>query len=179
MLISSDESPLAFPSDSQPWTARVDALYIDDFNDTSSVAGRLQLDTASRFGIDTEWNYRHEDLPNGEHDDLWTGDFNVVYRFAQSEHWQFRSGLGFNWLSDESDSEFGWNLTYGFDAYPIKPIVFSTSVDLGRLGREGLQHVRTTIGIQLKRLQIYAGYDLYQVGSVEIDGFISGLQLSF
>jgi hypothetical protein len=69
--------------------------YGDDFDGIRHANGRLLMENASRIGIDTEFYYRDEEIPTG-HDELWTGDFNVTYRFAQNDHWQFRTGLGVN-----------------------------------------------------------------------------------
>ena len=41
--------------------------------------------TASRFEFDARFQYLGERLADGEQDQLWMGDFNVTYRFAQSE----------------------------------------------------------------------------------------------
>ncbi|MBM82299.1 MAG: hypothetical protein CMJ78_17165 [Planctomycetaceae bacterium] len=103
----------------------------------------------------------------------------MVFRFAQSETVQFRTGLGFNWLEDDGHTDAGFNFTYGVDIYPSRPWVFSTTLDLGALGHSGLVHSRTTVGFQWKRLEVFTGYDFFKVGSAEIDGLISGLQIWF
>ncbi|MGE0374361.1 MAG: hypothetical protein AB7Q45_03010, partial [Planctomycetaceae bacterium] len=102
---------LAFGFDNDDWTRPLAIRYASEYgNDLSGlerVGGRLQLDTASRFGLDTEWNSWREEIPGG-HDTLWTGDANLTFRFAQSEHAQFYTGLGVNWL-DGGESDVGFN----------------------------------------------------------------------
>jgi hypothetical protein len=84
--------------------------YGDDFDDIFHANGRVLMEHSSRFGFDTEFFYRNEDVQTG-HDELWTGDFNVTYRFAQSETWQFRAGPGMNWLVYNDESDEGINFT--------------------------------------------------------------------
>lgn len=166
------DSPLT--GESASWTAHLRGEYATDFGDQNRAGGSLLFEHSSRFGIDTSADYRYQDLPVG-HDDLWTGDFNIVYRFAQSEHVQVRSGLGFNWLSDEIDTDLGFNFTYGADFFPAKPWVISTVIDWGRLGDVSLFHGRATVGLVFDRFDIYTGYDYYDVGGTQLDGFVAGI----
>jgi hypothetical protein len=166
------DSPL--PENSSDWIARLRGEYSNDFDNLNRAGSSLLLEHSSRFGIDTSWDYRYQDLLVG-HDDLWTGDFNIVYRFAQSERVQFRSGLGFNWLSDEIDTDFGFNFTYGADFFPAEPWVVSAVIDWGRLGNASLFHGRVTVGVVLDRFEIYTGYDYYDVGGTPLEGFIAGV----
>ena len=95
--------------------------YATDFDDLQRIGGHLLLSTRTRFGLDTETSYFQEQLPGDRHDHLWLGDCNVVYRFAQSEHAQFRTGIGFNWMDDPADTDFGFNFTYGPTSSPPNP----------------------------------------------------------
>ena len=136
--------------------------YGDDFGGVSHANGRLIIDTAWRFGIDTEFFYRHED--GNPDDELWTGDFNLIWRFAQSEALQFRTGVGFNWLADRSDDDYGFNFTYGADLFPGDPWVLSGTLDWGRIGEATLFHGRTTIGVTQNGWGFFTGYDYFNVG---------------
>ena len=166
------ESPL--PANTSDWTAHLRGEYSNDFDKLNRAGSSLLLEHSSRFGIDTSWDYRYHD-PLVGHDDLWTGDFNIVYRFAQSERVQFRSGLGFNWLSDEIDTDIGFNFTYGADFFPAEPWVISAVIDWGRLGKASLFHGRVTVGLVLDRFEIYTGFDYYDVGGTQLNGFIAGV----
>jgi hypothetical protein len=163
--------------DHYSWLVRARAEYADDFNDLSRIGGQVLLDSASRWGLDTEFNYRREDLGPSLYDSLWTGDCNLVYRFAQSSRVQMRSGVGFNWLSDTAGSDFGFNFTYGADWFPHQPWIVSAEIDWGQLGSATLFHGRTTIGVHLRRLEVYTGYDYDDVGGTHIQGLISGLRI--
>ena len=161
------------------WAMRMDVEYGDSFNNTARIGGHALLQSRSRWCLDGAVDYRYENLALGNQDQLWTGDLNVVYRFAQSETVQFRTGLGFNWLSDRQDSNFGFNFTYAADWLPRPPWVTTAEIDLGSIGEATLIHGRFTAGIQLRQLEIYGGYDYYDVGHVDLSNFVSGIRFSY
>jgi len=161
------------------WALRARVDYTDDFDDLSRTGGHFLYETTSRFGLDTELNYRRETLGIGLRDGLWTGDTNLLVRFWQTPRVQQRIGFGVNWLSDDIDREFGWNLTYSGDWYTRRPWVISSELDYGRLGSAKLFHGRVTTGVQWDRVELFLGYDHYHVGTAQIDGLVSGLRLSF
>ncbi|MCO6458709.1 MAG: hypothetical protein J5I93_25665 [Pirellulaceae bacterium] len=163
----------------RPWNLRVRGDYMDDLSGLSSWGGHVLWETTPRWGLDAELRRRREDLPAGESDQLWTGDANVLFRFAQSPHWQLRAGVGINCLADEHKQDLGINFTYGGDWYPVRPLVFSAELDLGRLGRATYFHGRFTGGIQVQRYELFCGYDYYDVGTVQIQGLVSGLRITF
>ncbi len=150
-----------------------------DFDRISRIGTRILFDTKTRFGIDSEVNRWSESLGDGQDDDLWTGDANLVFRFAQSLRVQMRTGLGMNWLADETGSDLGFNFTYGGDFFPKKPWVISAEVDLGTLGDETLTHARLTTGWQWRGAEVFIGYDYYEVDQTELNGFLSGIRLWF
>jgi hypothetical protein len=161
------------------WMGRMRAEYADDFGGMSHWGGQLLLDTCLRLGIDTEANFRQEEVSVSDRDELWTGDLNFVYRFAQSERFQMRSGLGFNWLDDEAQADFGFNFTYGVDVFPIRPLSLSAVIDWGTVGHAGLFHARATIGLLFGRWETYFGYDYYDVGDAQINGLLGGFGMCF
>jgi hypothetical protein len=162
----------------KPWQTSV-SLEAGDVSDTlDRFAGRLEVGTTCRLDLDSEWNYFTEQTSFGP-DELHVGDVNLVVRFAQTEQIQFRSGLGVNWLADDAGADAGFNFTYGFDAFPARPWVFTAVVDWGTLGHAPLLHGRATAGVQLHRCEIFAGYDYRSIGKADFDGPIAGLTVSF
>ncbi|HBO44142.1 MAG TPA: hypothetical protein DD670_09465 [Planctomycetaceae bacterium] len=161
------------------WAARLRSEYCADFGDLSRTGGHLLLSTTPRWGLDTEMNFFEERLGDRGRDDLWMGDFNVVYRFAQSERSEWRAGIGFNWLDDPIDTDFGFNFTYGFDFFPVKPFVLSTELDWGTLGSAEAFHFRTTVGVLIRRAEAYIGYEYRDVDRFHFDGLIAGVRLWF
>ena len=166
------------PIEADGLAARIRTEYGTDFDDLSRIGTRLIVDTGSRFGIDTEWNQWFEET-GGSRDTLATGDFNLVYRFAQHERIQFRSGLGFNWLADSGEGDFGFNFTYGVDVFPIEPVILSGTLDVGSLGDAAFVHVRSTAGVNWGPAELFAGYDYQRIGPVNLHGLVAGLQLWF
>ena len=158
---------------------RLSGEYAGNGDGLSQIGGQLLLSTAGRLGMDTQLHYFNEQFPDRGGDHLWLGDWNLVFRFAQSEHAEFRTGFGFNWLADSSDTNFGFNWTYGADFYPVKPWILSTSFDLGRLGDVGLFHGRATVGVIVNRFEVYTGYDYYDIGRVGISSLVGGVRLWF
>jgi hypothetical protein len=140
---------------------------------------QLALDTAPRFGFDIEFSDiagESPELPLGE---MQTGDFNILLRFAQGERIQFRTGGGFRWLSDERDTNYGFNFAYGFDIQMMRPIVVSFMADLGRVRDEPAYHVRLTVGAILWRTEAFAGIDYLSLEDREVAGPTAGLRVWF
>lgn len=153
--------------------------YADDFDSISRIGTRILIDTTSRFGIDSEVNNWRESLGAGQRDELWTGDANLIFRFAQSNRIQMRTGLGVNWIADDVGSDFGFNFTYQGDFMPRKPWIISAELDLGSIGDQTLFHGRVTTGLQWRRAEVFIGYDHYAVGQTALNGFLSGVRLWF
>lgn len=165
--------------ETRSFAARLTTEVGSNLGDTVSLGGRLQLDTSFRLCLDTEFFTRIEDRPTGQ-ETIDTGDVNVVFRFAQSERAEFYSGVGMNYLLDNvGGDEFGFNFTYGADFYPVKPIVLSSSFDLGRLGGATLFHGRATMGAVIHRVELYTGYDVYSIGGASLHSWITGLRFYF
>jgi hypothetical protein len=161
------------------WHIRARGEYAHDFDRLSRAGGHILFDTTSRFGFDTSFDYRQETSSSGPDDELWTGDFNFLYRFAQSEFVQMRTGIGGNWLSDEIGSDWGFNFTYGGDLMPLRPFILSTEIDWGRLGKAGLFHGRATVGVEYRHVELYTGFDYFDVGATQINGWIAGMRFWF
>ena len=151
----------------------------NDFDGLNRVGGRAVLETTSRIGILTSWNYYRENLCDGSTDNMVIGDFNVTYRFAQRECAMMRAGLGFRTRADHGAADFGFNFHYGADFFPVNPVVLSTSIDLGNLGSAGVVHLRGTAGLTRNGWEIFAGYDWLRIGDVNLQGPMVGLRLWF
>lgn len=169
-----------WPTRPRRWAARVRADYGDSLDDDiTRIGGHLLLSTSSRWGLDTEMSYLKETFSGGGEDHLWIGDCNVVYRFAQSERMQWRTGLGFNWLDDPVDTDFGFNFTLGADFYPKKPWILSGTLDWGTLGHAEFFKFRSTVGVILYGMETYAGIEYYDIGDTQISSLIGGVRVWF
>lgn len=160
------------------WSVRWLSEYASDFDGVRKYGGRLRFDTASRFGLDTEWGHRVEEIIRGQ-DSLWTGDANVVYRFAQGPRGAYYTGLGLNWSADRGQGDIGVNVTYGVDFFPVEPFVLSVSMDWGRLGNASLFHGRATVGAMLDRVELFTGFDYLNLEGAGLPSFVGGVQITF
>jgi hypothetical protein len=102
-----------------------------------------------------------------------------MYRFAQNENWQFRAGLGMNWLADRYGSDQGFNSTYTIDWFPEDPWMYSGSLDLGTLGDATLVHLRNTIGVTREGWGIFTGHDYFRIGHVSTSTWINGIEFRY
>lgn len=168
----------SYDGSTKGWQGTLQGFGMTETENIDRYGGRLVLESAARLGIDTETNYWREPGASGS-DQLWTGDANLVFRFAESEKLQFRAGLGVNWLADHAGAEAGFNFTYGLDWFPRRPWTMSTVFDLGKLGGGTLFHNRTTAGVMLGPVEAFAGYDYFQIGSANFHGPVAGLGLRF
>lgn len=158
--------------------ARVSADYGSNLDDVSWISGKLLISGPLRLGLDAQFTDYQERLGRWT-DNLWVGDCNLVYRFAQSNCVEFRAGVGFNWLADHCGDQYGVNVTYGWDVTAVKPFVWSTEFDLGTLGSAFLFHGRTTVGVVFRHVEAFVGGDLLSANSAHIGGLLAGVRLWF
>jgi hypothetical protein len=164
-------------SHAKSWSLRVRSEYAYDFADMQRIGGQVLWESASRFGVDATTDYRSEELGHEAHDELWMGDANLVFRFAQCEWLTMRTGLGLNWLSDDVSNDYGFNFTYAGDLFPVKPWILSSELDAGTLGDAWLLHLRTTAGFNFRHAEFFLGYDWTRVDQVDLGGWVSGVRL--
>jgi hypothetical protein len=151
----------------------------NDFRGLNRTGGTLVLDTWTRVGLRTSWNYFLERLPCGCWDDMLVGDVNLTFRFAQHECVSMYFGVGGRILTDAYTTKGGFNFTYGADVFPVRPVVVSALLDAGTLGSAGVFHARGTVGYCFERWEAFAGYDFLRIGSVNLQGPLVGLRLWF
>ena len=164
-------------TESYDWLVRLRTEYTQSFDDLSRTGVQLLWDTSSRWGIDSQFENLRESRDLQTDDDLYTGDVNLVFRFAQSPRVQMRTGVGINWLKDDQKTDFGFNFTYGGDFFAKKPLVVSTEIDWGLLGNANLFRARVTTGVTWHRFELYTGYEHLKIGSMELNGLVAGIRL--
>lgn len=172
-------NPLKLIGNPFRWGGRFRAEYGTNFDDLDLLRGNLIVNSGLPIGFDTEFNYRNDDVRAHRHQDFWTGDFNLVYRFGRIRYAEIRAGVGMNWLASSGTTDFGFNATYGVDFHLRGPWVVSTTFDYGTLGSESLLHMQFTGGIEFDRFELYLGYDFYEVGSQEWKAVIGGIGMWF
>jgi hypothetical protein len=73
----------------------------------------------------------------------------------------------------------GPNLTTSIDVFPVRPLVLSARMDLGRMGRYTLLRGGATAGVMLHRGEFYAGYQVERVDVHPLHGPTFGMRLWF
>ncbi len=167
------------PGCGQPWLGRVHFELGSDFDGIDRTGAGFLLEGEGGLGIDFDWDSYSEDLPGGGHDELHIGEFDVLYRIAETDHALVRVGLGAAWLGDRYDTDFGVNFTLKADLAPSEPIVLSGELDLGTLGDAQHVHASGTVGVMLNRCEVFGGYDYRRIGDVEIEGPMVGIRVWF
>jgi hypothetical protein len=153
--------------------------YADDFGDEVRLRGQLMTHITRQLGIDAEsiwYDAAHNDgLPRN----FWTGDANLVYRIGATKRFLMRFGGGTSYLLRDGDADFGYNLTYGLDFFITRPWLVSAELDWGAISGSKLLHWRVTAGAVWGSLEVYAGYDNYDLGPIDFDGPVAGAGLIF
>ena len=158
---------------------RIRLDYADNFMAQQKISTHFIFESRNRLGVDASFDYLRESVAMGQHEQLWIGDVNVVWRFAQMENAQMRVGLGMNWQRTALATENGINFTYGGDFYLSEPQVISADLDWGRLGSAGLFRIRTTYGRQIGRAKVYVGYEYLSIGDFKKNFLITGMSFDF
>ena len=156
------------------WTLRPEANYAESFSHFSRLDLGMQLEGVNRIGADTGLNYWHETDHAVADGDFWTGDANLLFRFAQGEWMEARVGVGGNWLSDRRSSECGFNFTYKADVFLIRPLILAGELDWGTLGDETLFHPRVTLGVHWHLAEVFLGCDYFDIGPTQVTSLIAG-----
>jgi hypothetical protein len=165
------------PIESSHLRIRLD--YADNFRAQQKISTHFIFESRNRWGVEGSFDYLRESVAAGQHEQLWVGDVNVVWRFAQMAKAQMRVGLGMNWQRAAAGTENGINFTYGGDFYLSEPQIISADLDWGRLGSTGLFRVRTTYGRQIGRAKVYVGHEYLSIGPFKKNFLITGMSFDF
>jgi hypothetical protein len=92
--------------------------------------------------------------------------------------WRLGKSLWYEPLPDKSDPLFFWDLLR-FDVYPERPLVFHFGATLEVLGRSFMLESQGTIGIELDRAELYAGYSTWVIGQTVLQGPLAGVRVTF
>lgn len=120
-----------------------------------SVGARVQF--PRRMELLGRITYRN-DLRARPHEQALGGTLNLAVRFAQSRSVDFRTGLGLRAFALH-EALYGVDFMYGMDVYGEHPIMAHLELHAGMLGHAGSAQARLTVGVQLWKLELYAGYD--------------------
>jgi len=120
-----------------------------------SIGARLSLPLRIELeGRMTMW----QDLAARPREQALGGTLLAGFRFAQARNVTFRTGAGVRVFSLH-ETLAGFDLLYGMDVFGQHPIMFHLDLHGGSLGGALAGEVRATLGVQLWKLELYAGYD--------------------
>jgi hypothetical protein len=165
--------------DTNWYSVRASGEVGSDFDGLTRVGLRLFLDTDSRFGLKTDWDYYSEKLECGCRDEFWIGDVTGTYRFVQNEWLIMHTGVGARFLLDHGHDRAGVNFLYGFDAFPSQPVHLFGSFEGGTLGNAGVLRLHGGAGVNYTHFELFAGYDYLNIGGAILQGPFVGLRLWF
>jgi hypothetical protein len=167
------------------WAARASVETGSDFSGLDRIGLRLFLDSDTRLGLKSDWDYFSERLACGCRDSLWLGDATVTYRLAEETgtdrlpELQIHLGAGVRWLFDGGETRAGLNLYSGFDLFPKRPVHVFGSLEAGTLGAAGLYRAHGGVGWHWSRAELFAGYDYLYIGGTRLQGPFAGVRLWF
>ena len=172
-------NPLVLLGNPTKWGGRFRSAYGTNFGRRRLLSGNLIIDSGLPFGFDTEFNRRTDPRPILADRRFWNGDFNVIYHLKQIQYISFRIGVGANWLYDGSRTDVGFNTTYGFDIRLKKPFYVTTTIDWGWLGSKRMLHWHISGGVEFGWIELFIGYDFFEVGNTERKNVIIGAGIWF
>ena len=167
---------VVFEPSFQNWGARVTGWYGGGVDGISQGTLGVLFQSPGGIGLDGSVRTVRE---QGFSDHLWLGDLNLVFEPVCSDLIRLRVGAGFNWLADSWGSDFGFNLTTGFDTQLSDRLILGGEVDLGNLGHSDFLHAQLSLGYQLENAEFVVGYDHTNIGSVDLNSPFVGLRFRF
>ncbi|HEX2732183.1 MAG TPA: hypothetical protein VHM70_11270 [Polyangiaceae bacterium] len=133
------------------------------------------VSTTMGLGLDTRWTYWVETQPN-ETDSLWLGDVNLRWEFLQTRFLQLALGAGPRALVDGAGSSWGANVTGALELYPVRPLVLRVEGDFGNLSRAVAYEGQASLGVELNRVELYAGASTLRIDGLNFDSLFAGVR---
>jgi len=109
-----------------------------------------------RLELDTDWSLYREPDKEGV-DSTWFGREHLSVRFAESPTLQFRSGFGPQHLRDALGWVHGFDVTWGLDAFPGRPVFAAFEASAGLLGKAFAAGLYGRIGLVQGPFEFSAG----------------------
>lgn len=161
----------------QPLQLQTAFWYGTDFDNLDSWNGQFQVDHQGVLGFEFQWAHLTEKLTGLPRDSLNLADFNLTWRLIEHEALILRCGGGLNLLADRFGTTADYNLTLSADFFPVRPVVTRFEFDYGELGAIHQTHLLTTVGLNLRHVEVLTGYEYRNLGGTEIDGPLLGMRL--
>jgi hypothetical protein len=111
-----------------------------------------------------------------------SGTFHVTLRHGQRQRVDFRTGLGVRMFAFDHVRA-GFDFLYAIDGYIAQNMVLRIELHVGNVGNQAVGQARGTLGVMIKRSELYAGWD--QTGlagpdsSSRLGGPVAGIRTWF
>lgn len=174
-LVGAHPGPGSKPTDHV--SAGLTLQYAYDLDAVHQPTLEARIDTSFRLGLQTAWTMLLEPLGTGVLDRLTIGSIDLSIRHVQHEHVEMHTGIGLRLMIDQGHVDRGFDFFYSADVFPVKPLVLSARVELGSLGNAFLVHGRGHVGVTFHGIEVFAGYEAWQIGRVVMHGPLAGIRL--
>lgn len=139
----------------------------------------LWLESTAPVGIQLRASHLLESLPDGSDDELFLTDGHLFFRVATLNSWQAHVGAGVRLLLDPRGGEPtpGFGGLVSVEGYPAAPLTVRGRIDAGNLGPALFLEGEANVGVMLKRLELFAGYNAMRISPVVFHGPLLGLRV--
>lgn len=142
--------------------------------------GRLgfELDTSARVGVAAHL-YLFGSPSSRDH--LLLGDVRLHVMIGNWRHLLLRTGAGFDVLRSTNPgfTALGGDWNISGDVFVVRPLVLSFDLAVGRIGHAVYVGGRATIGVAIRRFEVFAGYEHKMIGAPGIGGPLAGVRVWF
>lgn len=170
--------PRTYPTP-KDFAGRAGFQWGSDFDNLQWRGISFLLEHRCGLGIGLQWDSFAETQVGASADRLHLADLNLLYRLIEGERFQWRAGLGVDWIGDTAGTDAGINFTTQADLYPLAPWHLSGELDVGALGDAEALHAAVRAGVCLDRWELFGGYEHREIGGVRLGGPVFGLQVAF
>ena len=153
---------------------------------TQAVAARLGVETGfdghiirqgfdarvqfpMRLELGTDWSLYREPDRQGV-DSTWLGREHLTVRFAESPSLQFRSGFGPQHLRDALGWVHGFDVTWGLEAFPGRPVVVAFEASAGLLGKAFAAGLYGKVGVMQGPFEVSVGWHQRWIAEIPLGG---------
>lgn len=153
------------------------ANYFYESNAIQGIQAFSRVQFMPKVSFDFSYSHLQEEVFNEEPLYFDFLHLNISYHRLAFTRFDFWIGTGFTslWL-DENYT--GWNINIGTEIFIKKPFSLSTNWYIGGIEEVNFTEGSTDLKVYISRLNLYAGYQLYKIGDISIQGPRAGLGIT-
>lgn len=163
------------PRSVQSWSGQLGAETGVGVNDGIMRFGlRARLQLPMRIQFDSDWSLLREHDREGV-DVVLMGREHLSIRFAESSQIHFYSGLGPQHFCDSRGCVHGVDVTWGLEAFPVRPMLFALEGSLGNLDQAFAPGIRTRVGCLFGPVEASLGWHQRWIDGIPLGGPFAGI----